>query len=822
MSAGLEAFASEDDLAWAAPAEGGGEDLPPMDPAPQAEDGDAEDLHDLLISRDGDADEAPGEDVGDPPQEPQEADLGEESGLGWLRDDSAGQADDGEPAAEESDPASEQVVRDAAPAPPGEPEEADALPGLDVGANDAAEGDGGVESPAAPSPPGAPSSSAADPPSDAPPAQDARSSPEAAMQPDSAPAEPQGAVEEPDGAAEEPRGAAGGSDGVAEEPNDIAATGEPGAAEEPEDTAAAQPHAEPAGAAPSSGKPGGSSAGGGDSPAKEDDNLLAILGFGSGKAPADSPPAASAPQASPAPESPARQSPTAPAPTASESPRIASGARKAGSKGSSGRSSRAAAAAAAAGHGASPRLSGKSGPGALNAEASQSSVGTSTFFGGAEDITDIYRTLRSSGGWQPVPERAQGTVRKGMSRLGLLGSAPAPAAHEAALPENIELDSDIIPSDKAESEKEIPRGLDSARRRRMYADVGKSPHRPHEPTFDSTQYSEPVVLTSDTSRRPASARVKTKKANDVLRGISMPFLPHFTPGPGAYDVTGRTRFGMPSKVATKFTTSGRILDKELSQFNESPGPIYKHTHPEAIAVHRTCPRFAFGSDAKGARYSVKRTVMYNRFSNGPMYNPGPAYGQDMGRTGSKLLHGPRFTMPKSAHTAPHESVSGTRYLGPGHERENLGVHSPGPGTYQVPERPNTSLHEGSVAFTMRPKGQPQMDADVARLASSSPGPKYMHQVHYKKLDRPLGQNERHRYTFGKGQLRDRPYERLSASVYISEHHSAVSNYGLHSPGPKYNPDKSQRAVPPPHVPSPAFSMSGPLDRFYTRAQPGRM
>lgn len=61
-----------------------------------------------------------------------------------------------------------------------------------------------------------------------------------------------------------------------------------------------------------------------------------------------------------------------------------------------------------------------------------------------------------------------------------------------------------------------------------------------------------------------------------------------------------------------------------------------------------------------------------------------------------------------------------------------------------------------------------------------------------------------------------PQVNLSATVFISEAHAERINKSVHSPGPVYMP-KDIRAG---HVPTPALG-SGP-DRFYSRAEPGRL
>jgi len=310
-------------------------------------------------------------------------------------------------------------------------------------------------------------------------------------------------------------------------------------------------------------------------------------------------------------------------------------------------------------------------------------------------------------------------------------------------------------------------------------------------------------LLASTQPRRGPASLPASLAATLRRTAPSGFLPLRAPGPGTYEVRGRSRTGTAAGAAHAFERSGRVLDKVLLAKCHSPGPVYRPASVDVLATHQREPAVAFPKQGVLSRYDYHA----GQEDNMPHFNPGPGkYEQGRDRRGGELIAGPRYSLRARAHarddTRPHPV-----YVTPGHERERLGIHAPGPGTYDPEAAPGDG--RGPLArFTLRSRGTTFFDEQVRRRAESTSS-RFCSSLVDRRGGNTLGSGRA--TSFHRSQQREHVDENLSAAVYKTEAHARTEIYCLTGPGPVYDP-----RVPELHTPAPALN-SGPPDRFYHRS-----
>lgn len=240
-----------------------------------------------------------------------------------------------------------------------------------------------------------------------------------------------------------------------------------------------------------------------------------------------------------------------------------------------------------------------------------------------------------------------------------------------------------------------------------------------------------------------------------------------------------------------------------------PGP-----HTARLTRHPACPR-RFGHDAKGARLDPWPS---QKASNDPMWNPGP------GRYSAAANHRGAPTGAGAAATAAPFSkatkmvVPGEHFLSVVHlseplAKDNFGVHSPGPAMYS-PDHSPTRRQAAAPSFGYRGPSMLENAGDPKKQVS--PGPARGAAAQNDGRGGHLWGGEA-RATFGRASKMWQPSAKLGAAAWVSERHASTANAGIFSPGPgRYQPGEVT-----PHVAGPTLG-SGQIDRFYTRAEQGRL
>mmetsp|Transcript_40497 Transcript_40497/g.114708 ORF Transcript_40497/g.114708 Transcript_40497/m.114708 type:complete len:387 (-) Transcript_40497:1002-2162(-) len=324
-------------------------------------------------------------------------------------------------------------------------------------------------------------------------------------------------------------------------------------------------------------------------------------------------------------------------------------------------------------------------------------------------------------------------------------------------------------------------------------------------------------MTAPAGPRGPTSKKKKKKALRDMPLLPPPIEKLYTPGPGAYSPQ-IDRYSAKTLHSPSYSFAGGNMGQIDRSFirhyiaqQVSPGPMYTPSKEPSSRL-RSIESISFKRDAVNSRNRYE----HGHPTNSPFYNPGPgSYAVSTDPKGNKVDAGEAtasYTFGNSSFHHPELELKKTCYLTAGHERENYGVHSPGPQYY--PNGHSTSKFDSTPAFTVRKRGTIVWDEMLKPKNCYAPGPMYK-----PDLDRKGGRflHTLPKWTFAREDQRPESMKNLSATSFISERHATISNHSVHSPGYIYNPNKPEM-----HKPSINFNMSGPKDRFYDRFEQNRI
>lgn len=282
-------------------------------------------------------------------------------------------------------------------------------------------------------------------------------------------------------------------------------------------------------------------------------------------------------------------------------------------------------------------------------------------------------------------------------------------------------------------------------------------------------------------------------------------------------VIGAASFGAtsPSRSWTFGSATQRPDHVCIEHTITSPGPAY---HPSSTVTSTSARPSTLRFDKQPRVAGTDPTA--GHASNSPLFNPAPgAYDPATTRLGGPLAPGQAalaWTFPRGRKMlSPQTDAAALPVISRLHAREFLGAGSPGPGRYSPDVSPT---RPAAAAFTAPARGPSYFDAFFDPTRQTSPGPVCAPGGVDRHGSHSLGDGAR--ATIGRAPKSYDPIANgLAATPFLSNEH-ARANCGAGVPGPQqYRPHALRTGLD--ATPTPVLG-SGPVERFYTRQEPGRL